>query len=125
MLTLIKKKNTPEFYTDERCHIVELINDKANAQLSVARCRVERGVVTQLHSLTGTRETYLIESGDGEMDDGGGNGFRVSVGDSIMIEPNHPQRIRNIGETDLVFLVICQPRFEPACYKNLEEDNGN
>ena len=30
------------------------------------------------------------------------------------------QRITNTGDTDLVFLCICTPRFDPQCYQNFD-----
>ena len=120
MLKHIANKPSEEFYTDERCHIVELLNDDSSPQLSIARCRVEAGVQTQLHALDQVEETYFIESGSGVMDDGEGNLFEVGVGDGVKIDKNHPQRIRNTSKSDLIFLVVCQPRFLPECYLNLE-----
>lgn len=122
MLSLIKKKNGKEFFTGERCHITELLNDENCPHLSIARCRVEPGITTQLHALKSVREVYSIEAGSGMMDDGRGNGFEVSEGDSIVVDEGHPQRIRNTGKIDLVFVVTCVPRFEPECYVNLEEE---
>ena len=116
MLKLIPSNRSDEFYTSERCHITEVLNDPASPGLSIARCRVEPGITTQLHSLKGTAETYLIETGEGTMDDGTGPAFNVRPGDSISIGPDHPQRIKNTGPDDLVFLVICTPRFVPSCY---------
>ena len=121
MLNLIKNKFSKEFFTDERCHISELLNDAASPQLSMARCRVEHGVTTQLHALKGVCETYLIEKGEGVMDDGENAEFAVGVGDSIEIAADHPQRIRNTGECDLIFMVVCKPRFTPDCYIALGE----
>jgi mannose-6-phosphate isomerase-like protein (cupin superfamily) len=121
MLNYIANKQSEEFYTEERCHIVELLNDDTSPQLSMARCRVLPGIITQLHALNQTEETYFIENGSGVMDDGEGNLIEVGVGDSVRIDKNHPQRIRNTGENDLIFLVVCQPRFLPECYLNLED----
>jgi mannose-6-phosphate isomerase-like protein (cupin superfamily) len=120
MLNHIANKQSKEFYTEERCHIVELLNDEASPQLSMARCRVEPGIITQLHALDQTEETYFIEKGSGVMDDDVGNLIEVGVGDSVKIDKNYPQRIRNTGKNDLVFVVICRPRFLPECYLNLE-----
>ena len=116
MLNHIKNKFSKEFFTSERCHISELLNDAASPQLSMARCRVESGVTTQLHALKGVCETYLIEKGEGVMDDGENGEISVEAGDSVEIAPDHPQRIRNIGKCDLIFMVVCKPRFTPDCY---------
>ncbi|HMS81746.1 MAG TPA: hypothetical protein PKC20_19920 [Burkholderiaceae bacterium] len=37
------------------------------------------------------------------------------------LPPMCRQRIANTGETDLLFLAICTPRFEPGCYESLED----
>ncbi len=120
MLTHVPRKGGDEFPTRERCHVMELLNDARSPQLSIARCRVEPGVTTELHALRGRAETYLIETGSGVMDDGRAPGRKVGPGDSIVIPPEHPQRIRNTGPDDLVFLAICTPRFTPDCYIPLE-----
>ncbi len=125
MLKFIKKKNVKETYTQERCHVLELVNDAECSQMSLTRCRVEPGVQTQLHALKNVRETYYIESGEGVMDDGVIAGIDVRVGDAIVIEPEQPQRILNTGKSDLIFMVVCNPRFVPECYINLEEDKAD
>lgn len=121
MLTKIPRNGSDEFFTRERCHIKELLNDPASPGLSIARCRVAPGVVTELHALKATAETYLIEAGSGEMDDGTNRAIAVGPGDVVTIPPDQKQRIRNIGSTDLVFTVYCTPRFEQACYTPFED----
>ena len=121
MMQLIKRKNQPEFFTGERCYITEILNDPANCDLSLARCRVLPGVTTQLHALSAVCETYLIEHGTGVMDGGAGRELAVAPGDTVTIAPGQAQRIRNTSEVDLVFMVICRPRFTPECYVNLED----
>ncbi len=123
-LILIKNQNAVEFDTRELCSIIEILNDEQSPHLSVARCKVNPGITTELHSLAGTKEIYLIEKGSGMMDDGACEPFLVIPGDSIVIPPDHPQRIKNTGEADLVFKVMCTPRFLPACYTPLEEDKN-
>ncbi len=89
--------------------------------MSLARCRVLSGVTTELHSLHDVTEVYVIQRGDAEMDNGVDAPFCVTVGDAITIAPGQAQRIRNTGGGDLVFLVICTPRFTAACYYPLEK----
>jgi mannose-6-phosphate isomerase-like protein (cupin superfamily) len=119
-LILIKNKNAVEFDTRERCSITEILNDAQSPHLSIARCTVKLGITTELHSLAGMKEVYFIEKGSGMMDDGVCEPFSVKPGDCITISPDHPQRIRNIGKVDLVFKVVCTPRFNPECYTPLE-----
>lgn len=110
-----------EFYTPERCHITELFNVSSSPDASLARARVEPGVTTQLHALAGTREIYLVEAGTGfvEVD---GRSAAVGPGDRVDIPAGAPQRITNTGETDLIFLCLCTPRFVAEAYRSLEPD---
>jgi mannose-6-phosphate isomerase-like protein (cupin superfamily) len=107
-----------EYYTEERCHILELFN-QPDAMASVARARLEPGVTTALHSLNGL-EFYYILSGEGRMEIDGNEIGKVQEGDTVVIPENAPQRITNIGKSDLIFLCFCAPRFIPENYKTLE-----
>lgn len=108
-----------EILTTERCYIRELLNDASLPDVSLARSRVLPGVSTQLHALT-VLEWYVIEAGRGLMRVGDAPPFSVSAGDAIQILPNTHQQISNTGDTDLLFLCVCTPRFTPACYSSRE-----
>jgi mannose-6-phosphate isomerase-like protein (cupin superfamily) len=110
-----------EFFIDEGCHILELSNSAHDPTLSIARARVAAGVTTRLHRLTGTGERYVILSGRGEVEIDGQAPVEVGPRDVVLIPPGCPQRIRNRGRDDLVFLAICSPRFTPAVYEDLED----
>ena len=115
----IRKKNPlKEFWTEERCYITELLNDPQSPNISIALARVEIDTTTQLHSLRGVQETYIIKKGLGllEIDD---EQISVKENDTILIEANRSQRITNVGNCDLEFYCICTPRFYPECYINL------
>ncbi|MFL2546616.1 MAG: hypothetical protein ACJ0SL_04545 [Candidatus Rariloculaceae bacterium] len=62
---VIRSDLESEFYTPERCHILELSNSEADEGLSIAQARVEPGVTTALHRLNDTVERYYILSGQG------------------------------------------------------------
>ncbi len=115
---ILPTNEAKEYYTDERCHIIELFNQSSEVA-SIARARVEPGQTTALHSLDGL-ECYYILSGQGEMEINGEKMGRVGPGDTVVIPANAPQRITNTGEEDLVFLCFCAPRFIPENYKCLE-----
>lgn len=129
-----------EVLTEERCHILEISGRSDDPDLSIARARVEPGVTTQLHALE-IAERYIIVSGQGEMELGGGQGpgggpmaegehaevsrpqaerSVVRPGDVVLIPPGVPQRITNTGAEDLVFYCICTPAWEEEVYKSLE-----
>ena len=109
-----------EFYTGERCHIVELHNTAEDETCSIARARVEPGITTQLHVLQGTVERYVILAGEGSVEIGGGPPTAMRPLDVVNIPADVPQRITNTGETDLVFLCVCTPRFKPESYVSKE-----
>ncbi|MGI9221931.1 MAG: cupin domain-containing protein [Woeseiaceae bacterium] len=109
-----------EFYTEERCHILELANSDSDAGLSIARIRVEPGVTTALHSIIDTVERYVILSGSGRVAVEGLEAQDVQRNDVVIIPAGATQRITNTSDTELIFLVICTPRFEQARYQHLE-----
>jgi mannose-6-phosphate isomerase-like protein (cupin superfamily) len=116
---LIPNKDPREILTRERCYLRELLNDAAVPQASIAEARVPPGVTTELHRLS-VSEWYLIESGQGLMEVGGGAPFAVAPGDVVAISPQESQRIINTGTADLKFLCLCLPAFAPECYESLE-----
>ena len=109
-----------EFYTAERCHILELSNAPDDPDGSIARARVEPGATTRRHRLNGVAERYVLLAGRGRAEIGGLPPQDVGPGDVILIPPGAPQRIANLGPTDLVFLAICTPRFRPEDYEDLD-----
>ena len=110
-----------EFYTPERCYIVELSNSPDDPELSIARARVRPGVTTRWHRLTNTCERYYIIEGRGRVEVGNLPAQEVAPGDMIIIPPMCRQRITNIGTEDLVFLAICTPRFSPDVYEDMDD----
>lgn len=117
---ILKANEKPEIETQERCYIIEVANDASDKAVSIARARVEVGVTTALHRLKNTSERYIIISGVGCVELAGNEKMEVSAGDVVRIPANTPQRITNIGTTDLVFYCICTPPFSPSCYESLE-----
>ena len=108
----------PEFYTEERLFVAEYVNDQAVPGFSLARCRVESGVTTELHSLA-VNEWYAIESGQGLMDLNG-EVHQVSAGSVVQIPIGTKQRITNTADQDLIFFCVCTPRFTTVCYRSHE-----
>jgi mannose-6-phosphate isomerase-like protein (cupin superfamily) len=114
-----------EFYTPERCHILEILGSESDEEASIARARVEPGITTAWHSVTGVRERYLIESGVGEVEVGDTPPTIVRAGDVVSIPAGVRQRIANTGHADLIFLCICTPRFKPELYVDLESGESS
>ncbi len=113
-------RDAVEFLTDERCHIKEVANDAGDEYLSIARARVEPGVVTAWHKLAGIAERYIIFSGRGRVQVGEGPPVSVEAGDVVRIPAGVRQRIENTGRDDLVFYALCSPPFQQERYVSLE-----
>lgn len=111
-----------EYYTDERCYINELSNITDDAAVSIAEARVPEDTVTRWHKLRGITERYVILAGQGRVELGLQAPQDVVPGDVVLIPPDCPQRIRNTGSGDLVFLAICSPRFRQDCYIDVDPD---
>ena len=109
-----------EYYTDERCHILEFHNTPDSPEASIARARVEAGVTTKQHRVAGTVERYAIVEGTGVAHIDGQGDIDVGPGDIVTIPAGVVQSITNTGDRDLVFLCICTPRFEWDNYESLE-----
>jgi mannose-6-phosphate isomerase-like protein (cupin superfamily) len=113
--------DTAEYFFDEGCHITEWLNDPADPDLSIARARLPAGASTRWHRLHGISERYLLLSGSGRVEVEGLAATEVGPGDVVLIPPGHAQRIHALGEEELVFLALCTPRFEQACYEDIED----
>jgi mannose-6-phosphate isomerase-like protein (cupin superfamily) len=110
-----------EYYFEEGCFINELSNSPDDTAASIARARVEPGKITRWHYLRETTERYVIISGNGAVELGEQPLALVNAGDVVLIPPGVRQRIRNVGEGDMVFLAICSPRFLPENYVDCAE----
>lgn len=117
---VLRPRLDQEFYTEERCHILEMSNSTADEQLSIARARVEPGVTTAFHCVIDTVERYVILQGQGEVEIGRKPTEAVGAGDVVLIPAGMDQRITNTGTEDLIFLAICTPRFRQENYRHTE-----
>ena len=108
----------PERFFGERLYAAEYINDPAIPNFSLARCRVEPGVTTQLHSLS-VDEWYVVESGEGRMQLGTQH-QDLSSGAIVQIPRGINQRVTNTGVEDFIFFCVCTPRFTPDTYSTDE-----
>lgn len=106
-----------EFFIREGCHVLEWYNTDIDDGVSVARARVRPGVSTEPHRLKATMERYIVLSGQGEVFVGDAPARAVTAGSVVQIPADCRQWIRNTGNDDLVFLVVCTPRFRPEVYE--------
>lgn len=112
-----------EYHTPEGCYIIEVSNSADDPAISIARARVEPGVTTHWHRLSGTAERYVILVGHGRVEIGDQPAVDVNVGDVVLIPPMCRQRIANTGQEDLVFLAICTPRYTDDVYQDIDDNH--
>ena len=112
-----------EYFFAEGCFITELSNCEQDADVSIARARVEPGCTTRWHYLEGIAERYVMLEGSGFVEVEGVAGRQVGPGDVVAIPPGAKQRIRNDGSDDLVFLAVCTPRFIEEAYVDAEDES--
>jgi mannose-6-phosphate isomerase-like protein (cupin superfamily) len=117
---ILLNASAPEYFFAEGCYITEWSNSPDDVDASIARARVLPGVTTRWHSLSGIVERYVILAGQGSAQVGNLPAMHVSAGDVVVIPAGTRQRIRNAGQTDLVFLAVCTPRFVVEAYVDLD-----
>ena len=119
---IIHNRSDSEYYFEEHCFITEWWNSPTDKEVSVAKARVEPGVSTRLHRLKDVMERYIILEGKGIVEVGELAPTEVGPGDVVLIPPGTPQKINNIGNSDLIFLAICTPRFTQSVYEDIDSN---
>lgn len=120
----LHKASPQEYFFKEGCYILEWYNRDDDEATSLVRARVAAGLKTRWHRLVSTEERYVVVSGLGTAElflDGRVQSFNLTVGDSLRIPENVPQRITNTGNEELVFMALCTPRFKTENYIDVEE----
>lgn len=77
---------------------------------SFAEAIVEAGITTALHLHRSSEEIYHITQGMGRMRLGA-DMLDVSAGDTIVIRPNTPHCITNVGAAALKIICACSPAY--------------
>jgi mannose-6-phosphate isomerase-like protein (cupin superfamily) len=103
-----------EIIAGDKTILRELLHpDKADLEIrcSLAHATVKPGQSSLPHRLK-TSEVYYILEGEGMMyvDD---ESAAVHAGQTIYVPPNSTQHIKNTGNSDLKFLCIVDPAWQP------------
>ena len=120
---LYKTDKSKEYFFEEGCHIIELLNAESEESVSFAQARLTPGSRTLLHALDSTVEYYYVTQGCGDAIVNDVN-YSLAKGDLLKIKAGETQNIINTGPDDLIFLCICLPRFQPINYRSLEENES-
>ena len=99
--------------------ILHSLKDNLKIGYSLAQAIVKPGEITLLHRLKAS-EVYFILQGKGLMcvND---EVKEVESGQAIYIPPNSTQRIKNLGDQDLIFLCIVEPAWRKGDEEILEK----
>lgn len=100
------------FITADGSVIRELMhpNLHGNVAQSLAEATIPVCERTRLHRHLRTEELYHVTAGSGWMTLGEA-GFRVTVGDTVLIAPGTPHCIENNGPSELRMLCCCAPAY--------------
>ena len=77
---------------------------------SLAEATIPPGAETLLHRHGESEEIYHVTAGRGAMTLDG-EVFDIGVGDSVLIPPGTPHKVKNTGDADLVILCCCAPAY--------------
>ena len=114
--------NISPFVTKDGSVIPELVHPgpAGSARQSLAEATVLSGSETALHRHHASEEIYHVRQGRGIMTLGG-DVFVIVQGDSVLIPPGTPHRLRNSGEEALVVLCCCCPPYSHEDTELLDE----
>jgi mannose-6-phosphate isomerase-like protein (cupin superfamily) len=107
-------KDCTEITAGDGSALRELFNPGSGAfpfGCSLAHAVVKRGGKTRPHRLKSSEVYYILE-GRGVMHVGD-EASEVAAGQAVYIPPFHVQFIENTGRSDLVFLCLVDPAWEP------------
>lgn len=90
---------------DDKCDGWHLLERK---DLSIIQEQVPPGSYEKLHYHQNSTQMFYILHGNAEMEKDGVR-FEMAEGDSIVIEPGMPHKFMNLGNIDVIFLVISSP----------------
>jgi mannose-6-phosphate isomerase-like protein (cupin superfamily) len=80
---------------------------------SVAYVVIPPGKSSLLHQHREAEESYYILQGEARMMLGGEEAM-VAPGQVVLIPPEKPHKITNVGDSDLAFLAFCVPAWEAS-----------
>ena len=105
-------ERTQPFITKDGSEIRELAGIPAGNSVnqSLAEATVQPGAETDEHYHGETEEIYLFTSGNGVMKLGDEE-TEVSAGDTVVIPPGTPHKLRNTGTEPLKLLCCCAPAY--------------
>jgi mannose-6-phosphate isomerase-like protein (cupin superfamily) len=105
-------ERTEPFITKDGSEIRELAGVPTGNSLhqSLAEATVPPGAETEEHYHEVTEEIYFFTSGTGEMKLGDEEAA-VSAGDTVVIPPGKPHKLRNTGSEPLKLLCCCAPPY--------------
>lgn len=128
-MDVMNRESAVPFVTRDGSTIREILAHRNSAirHQSLAEATIGPGQVTEAHYHPMAEEIYYILVGRGEVFVGEERRV-VSAGDGVAIPPGTPHQIRNIGDTDMVFLCCCAPAYEhqdtvivpPLCSETVE-----
>lgn len=109
---VLRRGDREQFETRDGSLVTELVHPSfgGSGRQSLAEAVVPAGGETIAHRHRRSEEIYSFTSGRGRMTLGE-ESFEVRPGDSVVIPPKTPHKLRNTGTEPLVLLCICAPPY--------------
>jgi mannose-6-phosphate isomerase-like protein (cupin superfamily) len=100
------------YTTKDGSEIRELLHPDRDgaAGMSLAEAVVGPGLETRLHLHVRAEEIYHVTAGEGIMSIGEETAA-VGKGDTVLIPPGAPHKVRNTGNTPLRIICCCSPAY--------------
>jgi mannose-6-phosphate isomerase-like protein (cupin superfamily) len=120
-VTRSRLADVPAYVTKDGSSIRELMHPElhGNVRQSLAEASIAAGGGSLLHRHRESEELYHILSGTGRMTLGGEE-FAIAPGDTLLIPPGIPHRLRNTGDEPLRLLCACSPAYRHGDTEVLE-----
>ncbi|MDA8390574.1 MAG: cupin domain-containing protein [Gammaproteobacteria bacterium] len=108
----VRDRDVTAFVAKDGSRVRELMHPRVhgNRAQSLAEATIAAGCTTRLHRHRCVEELYYVLEGQGLMCVGAGE-WVIGAGDTVLIPPGAPHKIRALGTTDLRLLCVSAPAY--------------
>ena len=111
-MEIIHKNDRSSFISQDKAYVKEIASPRNSGvkQCSLAEVTIKPGNSVLEHYHKESEELFYILHGQGVMSVEGET-CSVSEGDTVIVLPGMVHKVKNVGDKDLVMLVMCSPSY--------------